>query len=99
MRSVSSWGRLEKKYDLKLYKEAVQLFAKALPEYREVRTFKIDLINFLRQQIANEADSVYAELVDSYKEKEIDRFEILAERFLGMIDSENELLAQDPFLG
>lgn len=97
MHSVSSWGRLAKKYDLQLYKEAVHLFAKALPEYRNVRTYRIDLIHFLRQQIANEADSMHAELATAYKAKDTERFEQVAARFLEMIDTENELLAQDPF--
>ena len=59
LKSVSSWGRLAKKYDRDLYKKAAFLFAKAMPEFNEVRTYRIDLIHFLRQVIANEADSVF----------------------------------------
>ena len=32
LKSVSSWGRLAKKYDRDLYKKAAFLFAKAMPE-------------------------------------------------------------------
>lgn len=97
LKSVSSWGRLAKKYDLKLYKEAALLFAKALPEFRNVRTYRIDLIHFLRQVIANEADSVFADVVDAYQAKDMKKFEKETDKFLAMIDTENELLSQDPF--
>ena len=97
IKSVSSWGRLAKKYDLELFKEGVQIFAEALPELRNVRTYRIDLIHFLRQQIANEADSVYADLMEAYETKDDKQFELQTKKFIGMLDLENELLAHDPF--
>lgn len=97
LKSVSSWGRLAKKYDLELYKEAALLFAKALPEFRNVRTYRIDLIHFLRQVMANEADSVFADVVDAYQAKDMKKFGKETDKFLAMIDTENELLSQDPF--
>ena len=97
LKSVSSWGRLAKKYDRDLYKKAAFLFAKAMPEFNEVRTYRIDLIHFLRQVIANEADSVFYDMITAYQEKKVEKFEQEVSRFLMMIDTENELLAQDPF--
>ena len=44
-------------------------FAKAMPEFNEVRTYRIDLIHFLRQVIANEADSVFYDMITAYQEK------------------------------
>lgn len=97
LKSVSSWGRLVKKYDTQLFKEAAFLFAKAMPEFSNVRTYRIDLIHFLRQVIANEADSVFYDMITAYQEKKVERFEQKVSKFLSMIDTENELLAQDPF--
>ena len=97
LKSVSSWGRLAKKYDRDLYKKAAFLFAKAMPEFNEVRTYRIDLIHFLRQVIANEADSVFYDMITAYQEKKVEKFEQEVSKFLMMIDTENELLAQDPF--
>lgn len=97
LKSVSSWGRLAKNYDLELYREAVTLLSKSLYEYDNVRTFKIDLINFLRQLIANEADSVYVDIINSYGKRNANCFHKSTSSFLDMIDTENELLAHDSF--
>lgn len=97
IKSVSSWGRLAKKYDTAMYKEAVRYLVKALPEFSNVRTYRIDLIHFLRQMIANDADQAFADWVAAYQGKDAEAFEATTSRFLEMIDTENELLAQDPF--
>ena len=68
-----------------------------MPEFNEVRTYRIDLIHFLRQVIANEADSVFYDMITAYQEKKVEKFEQEVSKFLMMIDTENELLAQDPF--
>lgn len=94
--SVSTWGRLAKRYDLARYKEGVKVFAKALPELKDCRTYRIDLIHFVRQVLANEADSVFARFVEAYQAGDKKSFEEISARYLKMIDRENELLAQDP---
>lgn len=97
LKSVSSWGRLAKKYDTELYRKAALLFARAMPQFSDVRTYRIDLIHFLRQVIANDADSVFNAIMTAYQEKDTQKYEKQVSRFLDMIDTENELLAQDPF--
>lgn len=94
---VSSWGTVDKKYDKELYKKAVKLLANEYKEFSTVRTYKIDLIDFLRQYIANEADSVYKKIVDSYHSNDIISFDENIGIFNRMIDIENELLSHDPF--
>lgn len=97
LKFVSSWGQLAKMYDPNQFREAAILFAKALPEFGDVSTYRLDLINLLRQVIANDADSVYANLVAAYDSRNKAQFEREATAFLTLIDLENELLAQDPF--
>lgn len=93
--SVSSWGGITKRYDINQYKEGVKLFAAALPQMKDSRTYRIDLIHFLRQVLANEADSVFTTLVNAYQQKNKQGFEQATAQWLELLDTENELLAQD----
>ena len=96
LRSVSSWGRLAKKYDRERFVEGVRLMASALPDFAGTQTYRIDLIDLLRQTIANRADDIYADLTAAADRKDRKAFERAAEEFLSLHDLENELLAQDP---
>lgn len=95
VKRVSSWGDIDKRYDVNLFRTGVETFAEAFPELKGSRTYRIDLINFLRQVVANEADSVYLHLVSAYRQKNRGDFEKAKERFMELMDMENEILAQD----
>lgn len=93
--SVSSWGSMNKHYDKARFKEGVGLLVKAFPQLKTCRTYRIDLIHFLRQMLANEADHVYVALIAAYRQKDEEAFGQAANRWLSLFDTENELLAQD----
>lgn len=97
IRSVSSWGRLAKKYDRERFAEGVRIFASAYRDFESVETYRIDLINLLRQVIANRADTVYADVMAAYDRKDRKAFATETKRFLALHDLENDLLAQHPF--
>lgn len=97
IKSVSSWGTIKKSYDVSLFANAVKQLAKAAPVMKHSQTYRIDLINFTRQVIANEADSVHARLVAAFQGKDRDAFEQEARRFLHLIDVTDTLLNTDPF--
>jgi alpha-N-acetylglucosaminidase len=92
IRSTSSWGRLKKGYDTALFVKAVQAFASAAPSFGKSETYKIDLINFARQVLSNRADTVFADLVIAYKEKNTHAFNAAANSFLTLHALTNELL-------
>lgn len=93
---VSSWGKIAKRYDIDQFRQGVEIFAEAFPELKESRTYRIDLIHFLRQVLANEADSVFARMVTAYQQKKQPAFGEAKEQWTNLLDTENELLAQDP---
>lgn len=95
--SVSSWGSLNKKYDLKAYKKAVELYVKAWPEYKDQQTYRIDLVNLLMQQIGTEADSVYARVITAYTNKDRPLFDKACNDFLPLFDKAEALLESVPF--
>lgn len=97
VKSVSTWGTVKKTYDVPLFAKAVKLFAKAAPAMKNSRSYHIDLINFTRQVIANEADSVHARLAAAFHAKDQPAFDQEATRFLYLIDVTDTLLNTDPF--
>ena len=96
VRSVSSWGRLEKRYDTARFAEGVRLMASARADFAGSETYRIDLINMLRQVIANRADGVYADLSAACERRDRDGFRRASSEFLALHDLEEQLLAQDP---
>ena len=97
IKSVSTWGSLAKKYDLDTFKKAVDLFAEAWPQYRDQRTYRIDLISMIMQQMGTRADSVFAKAVNAYTQKNIPVYSAAVKRFLSLLDDANALLETDPF--
>lgn len=92
IKSVSSWGNLKKGYDTALFVKAVKSFAAAAPAFGNSDTYKIDLINFTRQVLANRADKVFADMVTAYNAKKIDAFNTAAHAFLTLHTHTNNLL-------
>ena len=95
IKSVSSWGNLKKGYDTAVFLQAVKHFAKAAPLFTGCKTYKIDLINLVRQVLSNRADTVFRQLVDAYKRKDITGFEEAAQQFLALAATTDSLLNTD----
>lgn len=92
IKSVSSWGAIKKGYDIEQFGKAVVLFAKAAPKFNGSQTFQIDLINFLRQDIANNADTIYAQIIEAYNQKDKNGFKRSTGKFLHLLDLTDSLL-------
>lgn len=97
IKSVSSWGSLKKGYDTAVFAVAVKRFAKAAPLFINSDTYKIDLINFMRQVLSNQADKVFAAMVQAYNEKNIATFEMVTKQFLQLADETEGLLDTHPY--
>ena len=97
IKSVSSWGTLKKNYDIALYLRAVKSFAAAAPDFSGSEPYALDLINFTRQVLANEADTVFAHLVGAYRQKDQARFDGETGHFLALSDTLENLLNRNAF--
>lgn len=97
IKSVSSWGSLKKGYDTAVFAAAVKQFAKAAPLFINSDTYKIDLINFIRQVLSNQADKVFAAMVQAYNEKNLATFEMVTKQFLQLADETEGLLDTHPY--
>lgn len=97
IKSVSSWGTRERKYDLVKFEQAVRKFAQAGVEVRKSPTYKIDLINLVRQMLANKGEVIFQQWVSAYRSKDISAFDEASRRFLEMIRLTDDLLLTDPY--
>ena len=97
IKSVSSWGTIKKRYNVATYLEAAKLFARAAPLFKGSKTYRLDLINFTRQALANAADTVYSHIVTAFRGKDEQAFGKATGRFLEMEESAEQLLDMDPY--
>jgi len=97
IKSVSSWGSATKKYDVEVFKKAVDLYVKAWPGYKNLKTYRIDLIDLLMQSLASEADTTYAALITAFHKKDLVVFNQQAAKFLSLFDYSEKLLSTEPF--
>jgi len=95
IKSVSSWGTLRKNYDTVLYAQAVELFSRAAPQFKNSETYRIDQINFTRQVLANRADIFFADLVAAYNQHDARGFDKATGKFLRLHVLSEDLLNGD----
>ncbi len=94
---VSSWGTRKRNYDTAKFEQAVKRFMQAAPVLKDSQTYRIDLINFARQVLANKGEIVFQEMVDAAGKKDIPVFDAATKRFLDLIDLTDDLLNTDPY--
>jgi len=97
IKSVSTWGTLRKNYDTALFARAVEIFDRAAGRMKGSETYRIDRINFIRQVLANRADTVFAEVVGAYGARDSVSFKKAAGRFLSLHDAADVLLKEDRY--
>ncbi|WP_121812228.1 alpha-N-acetylglucosaminidase [Mucilaginibacter kameinonensis] len=97
VKSISSWGTLTRDYDTVQFEKAVKEFAKALPVLGSSATYKIDLINMVRQVLANKGTLIFNNVVTAYNNKDLQAFNEKSTKFLSMIKLTDELLNTDKY--
>jgi alpha-N-acetylglucosaminidase len=97
VKSISSWGTLTRNYDTLKFENAVKEFAKAAPALKKSATYKIDLINMVRQVLANKGTLVFNDMVTAYNNKNLQAFDVTSAKFLHMIRLTDDLLNTDSY--
>ncbi|UKJ08915.1 alpha-N-acetylglucosaminidase [Solitalea lacus] len=92
VKTVSSWGTRKRNYDVNRFKLAVKEFAKAAPDFKNSETYQTDLIDFVRQVLANQGDTVYKRIIIAYQSKNIENFKQATAEFLQLITTQEALL-------
>ncbi len=76
--------------------EAWRRLLDAADELGGADPFRYDLVNVARQALSNHAGVLHGKAVAAWREKDAPAFEQAAERFLGLLDDLDELLATRP---
>ena len=90
---ASSWSKMKNYYDPDDTRRAALLMASVAEQYRGNNNFEYDLVDIVRQALADQARIQYQYAIADYKAFNRKQFERSSKRFLDM------LLAQDRLLG
>jgi alpha-N-acetylglucosaminidase len=90
---TSSWAKLENYYDPVTTRDAAKLMLSVADKYRGNNNFEYDLVDIVRQSIADHAREVYNHTVADFKCFHREGFEKGSKKFLDLI------LLQDKLLG
>ncbi|MDH6366254.1 MULTISPECIES: alpha-N-acetylglucosaminidase TIM-barrel domain-containing protein [unclassified Breznakia] len=97
--SASTWGHSTINYDKKELEKAVYLMARNYDEFKDSPAFLYDLSDITRQVIANSAQDYHKAMVSAYNEKDSKKFYTVSEKFLEMIQLQDQVLStNDDFL-
>ena len=93
---ASSWSEMSDYYDPQDVIQAARLMVEAAPAFQGNNNFEYDLVDIVRQAVAEKGRLVYPIIVSAYKSGEKELFNQAAERFIRLIDMQDKLLATRP---
>lgn len=93
---VSSWSEMSDYYDPADVIRAVGMMVEAAERFRGNNNFEYDLVDIVRQAVAEKGRLMYRVLVDAYKAGDRELFKLSSDRFLRLILMQDRLLATRP---
>ena len=93
---VSSWSEMQEYYKPEDVIRAAGIMLQAADRFKGNNNFEYDLIDIVRQAVAEKGRLVYPILTDAYKAGEKQLFEAASQRFLDLILLQDRLLATRP---
>ena len=95
---VSSWSRMKHYYEPEDVIGAAAVFVHAAPELRGNANFRYDLVDIVRQAMAEKGRLTYREMVEAINSGDARGFDDASRRFLELIKAQDRLLATTPSL-
>lgn len=90
---VSSWSEMSDYYDPADVIRAAGMMVDAAERFRGNNNFEYDLVDIVRQAVAEKGRLMYRALVDAYKAGDRELFKLSSDRFLRLILMQDRLLA------
>lgn len=90
---VSSWSEMSDYYDPADVIRAAGMMVEAAERFRGNNNFEYDLVDIVRQAVAEKGRLMYRVLVDAYKAGDRELFKLSSDRFLRLILMQDRLLA------
>lgn len=93
IKRVSSWGNALMYYDPKKFRKALTHMLRSSGKFKNKDTYLYDLVDVMRQHLANTANTLHHEISNAFAKKDIKRFEKLSDDFLNLILDQDKLLS------
>lgn len=93
---VSSWSEMSDYYDPADVIRAAGMMVEAAERFRGNNNFEYDLVDIVRQAVAEKGRLMYRVLVGAYKAGDRELFKLSSDRFLRLILMQDRLLATRP---
>ena len=94
---ASNWSPEAMRYDAEEFKRALPEMLQVAPALRASETYRYDLVDIARQTLANESRVLLPQIKTAYEGRDRPRFELLTERWVHLMDLQDELLATNQF--
>lgn len=90
---ASTWGSVNYSYDAAKLEEAARQLLTARDAIGSIDTYQADVVDVVRQVLANRGLTAYREMVAAYEAKDKPRFHESADKFLALLRQQDDLLA------
>lgn len=95
IKSVSSWGTRKIFYDPTLFETGVKNLIDAAGSFKNVPTYRFDVINAVRQVVANKSQVFHTRMKNAYNSKDVYAYAKASKSFLRLILLQDSLLKGD----
>lgn len=93
---VSSWSKMQNYYDPTVTEDAARLMLEAADRYRGNNNFEYDLVDIVRQAIADKGRIIYNRTIADFKSFDKRSFRRHSQQFLTMLLEQDKLLGTRP---
>jgi alpha-N-acetylglucosaminidase len=93
LKRVSTWGSSILYYNSDYTRQAAEKLLSVADKFRDNANFRYDLVDILRQSIADKGNDLSGEIGKAYEDKDIEKFKALSDNFLLAIQCQDRLLA------
>jgi alpha-N-acetylglucosaminidase len=94
---ASNWSPEGMRYSAEAFKQVLPEMLQVAPALRDSDTYHYDLVDIARQTLANESRLLLPQIKAAYDAKNRPRFEALTQRWLQLMDLQDQLLATNRF--
>jgi alpha-N-acetylglucosaminidase len=94
---ASNWSPEAMRYDADRFRRALPQLLQVAPALRASETYQYDLVDIARQTLANESRSLLPQIKTAYDAKDRPRFETLTQRWLHLMDLQDQLLSANRY--
>ncbi len=94
---ASNWSPEAMRYSTGAFKQALPDMLQVAPALRDSATYRYDLVDIARQTLANESRLLLPQIKTAYDDKDRSRFGALTQRWLQLMELQDQLLATNRF--